>query len=820
MYFQADRTDLKIRHTCRTDDGTVYGWERHNGRDFGEEFLRDPELRLKMNFSYVKIDQHKWAVRVNGSALDASSPAANVSLMFYWGVGDGYKGMDGVEHAKHAPFVVDPPAAGKPASFAKGIEGPFCFHGEARSPSLGRLALCAPTLHGARPKATPQLDEIYGAPADTGRTHYMGIEVPAQDVWQVQQRVTEALRESAQAPIRRAQKFLQHQARTRDPNAPPPEIPRLPALYLSLPDKIEPRSNVYVFQRTLTVPFEVELVFTSRLTADEEAASLPAARQSSGSALTTLVQQRAAAFDARFESIFHLRTISLISISILKITTVLIIHSPHHHHPPQEHGPFTEGQLAMGRRALSDLIGGMGRPGSRCISGPNRPPCSRRPLPVDVPRGFWWDEGFHQLLLQAWDPDLSLDVVAHWVSLIDETGWVAREQILGEEAASAVPREFRGQSNTVANPPSFAFLLQRLLDQSEPAASQQQQQQQQQPGGTVLASPEVASLYDGPGVPFPVRPETAAPATAEMVMARQQDEGGHVDVAEFLRAIYQPMRRYTEWMYQSQRVPDPSVFPASPIDGVPTKPQEAFRWRGRTPNHCFASGLDDYPRGPVLADPDRERHVDLHGWMVVLTEVMSRLADRLGDRPQAQIYTARLARLRRDLALSHWDPARGCVVNVFPLLLGLVPGRAPAAPSGGAGVSPVLSAQLNGSLAFLRSPAKLWSPFGVRSLARSDWLYRTQEDYWRGSVWINLNYLALRALHRYATELADVPGVEAVREAYQGLRSNLIANLDKEFQRTGMLWEHYSGEDGHGQGSHPFHGWSVLGLLAMAEIYQ
>lgn len=32
----------------------------------------------------------------------------------------------------------------------------------------------------------------------------------------------------------------------------------------------------------------------------------------------------------------------------------------------------------------------------------------------------------------------SLDIIKHWVSLIDDDGWVAREQILGAEARSKV----------------------------------------------------------------------------------------------------------------------------------------------------------------------------------------------------------------------------------------------------------------------------------------------------------------------------------------------------------------------------------------------
>lgn len=48
------------------------------------------------------------------------------------------------------------------------------------------------------------------------------------------------------------------------------------------------------------------------------------------------------------------------------------------------------------------------------------------------------DEGFHQLLIQIWNPELSRRVIDSWLSLMDKDGWIAREQILGEEARSRV----------------------------------------------------------------------------------------------------------------------------------------------------------------------------------------------------------------------------------------------------------------------------------------------------------------------------------------------------------------------------------------------
>ena len=79
------------------------------------------------------------------------------------------------------------------------------------------------------------------------------------------------------------------------------------------------------------------------------------------------------------------------------------------------------------------------------------------------PRGFLWDEGFHQLVLMQWDVDMSMDMIWHWLQTMRWDGWIPREQIRGEEAESYVPDEFIVQSADVANPPSLFLVYDSLL---------------------------------------------------------------------------------------------------------------------------------------------------------------------------------------------------------------------------------------------------------------------------------------------------------------------------------------------------------------------
>lgn len=69
----------------------------------------------------------------------------------------------------------------------------------------------------------------------------------------------------------------------------------------------------------------------------------------------------------------------------------------------------------------------------------------------------------------------------------------------------------------------------------------------------------------------------------------------------------------------------------------------------------------------------------------------------------------------------------------------------------------------------------MWSEYGLRSLAKNDAFFGVDEDYWRGNIWVNLNYLVLRALHeKYGKE-----GIASERcmRIYNALRDNLVKNV-------------------------------------------
>ncbi|XP_014661559.1 PREDICTED: mannosyl-oligosaccharide glucosidase-like [Priapulus caudatus] len=472
-------------------------------------------------------------------------------------------------------------------------------------------------------------------------------------------------------------------------------------------------------------------------------------------------------FDERFERVFRLR----------------------------EKGYDAE-HVDFAKAALGNLVGGIGFfYGSSLVQSlANAAPVPYWAAPLYTavpsrsffPRGFLWDEGFHNLLVSQWDIDVTKDVLGHWLDLMNADGWIPREQILGPEARSKVPDEFVVQRDTNANPPTLFLPLRYLLD--------------------------------------------------------RDDERDY----EYLRRVYPRLQAWYGWFNVTQRGDAPG----------------AYRWRGRnaTTTHelnpkTLTSGIDDAPRASHPTDD--ERHVDLRCWMALASGVMADVAEAIGE--PAAVYRAEYAYLTDNEALDalHWsdEHAAYCDYGLHTDAVKLKRPRAPPAQPGApppprpdlqrsvaqeprlqfvnsfgyTSLFPFLlqivrpdSPKLERVLASVRNESLLWTRYGLRSLAKTAPLYmkrNTEHDppYWRGSIWININFLAVRALNFYAN--SDGPYRDTAKEMYTELRRNLVENVFREYQLTGYVWEHYNDETGKGEGSHPFTGWSALIVLIMADSY-
>ncbi|KFZ14524.1 hypothetical protein V501_03223 [Pseudogymnoascus sp. VKM F-4519 (FW-2642)] len=398
------------------------------------------------------------------------------------------------------------------------------------------------------------------------------------------------------------------------------------------------------------------------------------------------------------------------------------------------------------------------------------------------PRGFLWDEGFHLLPIADWDMDIALEIVKSWFNLMDSDGWIGREQILGDEARSKVPPEFQVQYPHYANPPTLFFILDAFVER--------------------LSKPN----------------ESAIPVEGSPGLRQAGLNSAHTDNPEvanqYLQAIYPLLKKQYHWFRRTQSG-DLATY-----DREAFSSKEAYRWRGRTVQHVLTSGLDDYPR-PQPPHPG-ELHVDLISWMGVMAKSLKNIATYLGETQDVAEFTRNANGILRNIDDLHWSEKEKTFcdatidefeenvlvchkgyISIFPFLTGLIEPDSP---------------RLGAILDLIEDPEELWTDFGIRSLSKSNEFYGTDENYWRGPIWMNMNYLAVRELLKIAQ--SSSPHAKQAGSIYSRLRHSLVSNVYKSWKETGFAWEQYNPEDGHGQRTQHFTGWTslVVKIMAMPEL--
>ena len=791
----------KLRHNCEQDEIERYGFTAHDGRGFGSQPILDLANGLAMDTSFVGTAEGGWAARVAGG------PPTSAQRQL---------GAAGARQAKRSLFlyvsVDDEFAAGGGGGGGGGgrldgaaplrAQGPGAAHLEGRVDGLGGFALLAQARRAAGAGESLPL-RVWGS-ASRQLSHFNVADL-------VRERLSPAARRPRQngAPV---------------PQGPPP----------GLDGGVAPGSRLVVLQLEVEpdTPFELELLYVPHGCAGREDAQAAQAAEAgaewdpcgaalakhSGPALATELEGRRDRFETQLRAMLGAgggaRSL--------------------------RGAPLGDEAARFGAAALAAQLGSIGffygaskvapEPGG--AGGGETPPAplmSVVPSRPFFPRGFLWDEGFHQLVVGAWDAALADDILSHWLGLMHEDGWIPREQILGAEARLRVPDEFVRQHRKHANPPTLLLRLQQTLDR------------------------DAARGADG-----------AAAAERE-------------EWERLARRLWPKLEAWYAWWLRTQAGAEPHTF----------------RWRGRDSGDgklnamTLSSGLDDYPRATTPSAT--ERHVDLLCWVAFFSRLLSQLAARLGMADEAARYAEQHAAQVGSLVPSHWNAAARAFCDwgqhtndadfvphvvvkcatrdgaaqvehavadpqrpdcprshprfLFPLGDGkgglltrekLVP-RRPQRPRwvehlGYVSLFPLMlrllppdSEQLLPVIELLRDPKKLWSNYGLRSLSKADamWYGRQNapgdEPYWRGPIWVNLNYLALSGLHHYAG--VDGPARELAARTYAELRDNLVGNMLAQWARTGYFWEQYDPESGAGQRTHPFNGWSSLALLALAEVY-
>lgn len=403
------------------------------------------------------------------------------------------------------------------------------------------------------------------------------------------------------------------------------------------------------------------------------------------------------------------------------------------------------------------------------------------------PRGFLWDEGFHLLPLLKYDSDLALEIVKSWFSLSDADGWIAREQILGPELRSRVPEQFQVQSPEIVNPPTLMLVFTYLLENLQASAT----------FGDVNTPIDLDEVVS-----------TANNNNPGLILVNN-----HELLIEYTKNIYPKLKTHFEWFRRTQKGYI-EEFDRGEI-------QEGYRWRGRTLSHCLASGLDDYPR--ALPADVAELNVDLLSWVGVMARSMKMIAKLIDFDSDFLAFEKIELDIIENLDKLHWSEEKSTYcdlsvddedenvyvchkgyISLFPFLTKLIPEDD--------------TDKIKHIVDLIANPDELWTEYGIRSLSKADEYYRTNENYWRSPIWININYLVLESLQHYkevsAKHLSKDLEIK-IGETYKQLRLNLVNNVFKQWEKTGFVWEQYDDETGASKGAKNFLGWTSTVILMM-----
>ncbi|KAJ3366335.1 Processing alpha glucosidase I [Kappamyces sp. JEL0680] len=658
----------------------LIGQGKHDAREFGTQVIKDPLNNVAIKTEFVKLgsdstDGGDWVVRISGEPIDVDKPSL-VSLVFYGG-------FNVNEDGSSFQVVVEDEENIQANGFLSSL-GPFSI-------ALVRLTLdIGNSRSGFEGKATSAVSGI----------NWSGMSIPGDMVWRMKEIIQQSIVQTAQEMLKDSQQSA------------------APSQLFQMKNANHDDPNVVIFQHMLSAPFAVEYAYV---------AHGPSKSKSElgvyfGDSLTHHLQKGEAAFDEKFSKTFQLEekgfTAKQIEFAQMLIGNMLGGIGYFHGTSIEDHAHvgLDEEQVMDASDASDDEDDYFQSSASPKMDIPPPSPEARGPFTLFTgvpsrpffPRGFLWDSGFDHHLIEAFDPEIGLDIITHWANLIDENGWLAREQILGDEARSKVPQEFQVQYPHYANPPTLITALDKQVDLVETA--------KMTVDGFASAEPQL----------------------------------------KFLKSVYPKFKRQYEWFHNTQMGQiDEWDYGASIKLG--------FKWRGRKGKHILTSGMDDYPRS-ANAHPG-DLHVDLLCWVTYFAQSLERVAKVLDYDKDVQRFQKHQQLMAKTLdgELSHVGHAG--YVSITPLLLGLIPNDSP---------------KLKDLLDLVHDPAHLWSPYGICSLSKSDPYFGVDENYWRGPIWINVNYLLLQSLHRHY--LKSGPYREKARTIYQELRQNLIKNVFEVIQ--------------------------------------
>ena len=749
----------KLRHECAKTDSIKYYWPYHNGLDYSNEIIKDEENNIILDLQNIKtnydITEQSWINVIRGKKINKknANQKNNIGIILYFSLEE---------------FSMD-----KKAIFSAENVKINNENYELKEMRFG------------------QEIEKFNIEVSEGKegikySQYQKYRKGYQYNWRVKYFIEESLKVNqekyAKDNITYSYIPFDEMQKTKQPN--------IIAIQIVFFMDSLPKDN-----------FEIIIRYSNNLKKEKEKKE----------EINNLINKKQEEFNNKFEQIFSLKNIEKI-----KNDKNYILNEKN-----------SESLQQMSKEALSNILGGIGYFHGSIKQKQNNNINVEKGLLTATPcrsyfaRGFLWDEGFHQLIISKWDLELSLEMVNTWIDTMDNQGWIPREQIRGIEAEAQVPVEFREQDFFVANPPSLLFPIKAFINNYKYYKDSNNNLygmkdllikfykklklwmnwfETTQKNKNAYHWNRRNSEHNYPSG-FDDLPRGMIP----------NEEENHLDLNIWLLELEKTLLLLSEFFdKESINIYNKSIQerknnikknlfsdelniytdylgPQFKKIKVKKYPRKVFPYLWRNDNQCGENVLN-----PIGTRAECNPYSDSpccseFGWC-------GNTQNHCNCPKCIRSYKLE-ERKEYKKKENTFNPHIG-YINLFPIFFGDFNEK-----------------ELGNLFKFLGDKNEFLSDYGIRSLVKNDLLYRTGDDYWRGKIWIQINYLVLRGLKKYFMDNKEIKNI------YDDVRYGVIKAVYRTWSRSHTFFENYDDKTGEGVMNHPFNGWTSTILLILSENY-
>lgn len=390
----------RIRHDCKMEDDLNYHWNKHNGFDFADQLIEDKKLNLKLSTKFIKnsynFTSQSWDAVIEGDLLNNEKDSFNgeVSLLLY-----NHLENNAISDKAYYTFLPD---------------------GTIEAQEKGRKEFYMKYI----------IDQ--GEVIDSSHQKYRKV---YNETWRIKQFVSEDLKNS-EIKINEIKPKVRNidgeQVKSFTKN---PEWIRGKFVTKNIKSP-----NIIVQQYVFKKPFRIFVKYSLTPFSEEVTNLSVDDLKNIRNNIENNLKNKEENFEKKFDEVFPIRK---------EDENLRNFVEKFSQEKNLDKNLIEKDLRIMGQQALSNILGGIGhfwgaikinfeeklQPGQyhkgfryaveekELLTGtPSRP---------FFPRGFLWDEGFHNILISKWDVNLSIDIINTWLSTMSATGWMAREQIRG-----------------------------------------------------------------------------------------------------------------------------------------------------------------------------------------------------------------------------------------------------------------------------------------------------------------------------------------------------------------------------------------------------